>query len=81
VIVRFDTPEEAKKRFEELKEKYNPGCGITSYFQNAKNLGKDDEFVAVDFRLKGNVIEVGTENARIKYLTTSMKLSDVFQEV
>lgn len=81
MIVRFDTPEEAKKRFKELQAKYNPHCGDTDYFQNAHNLGEDDEWVAVDFRLKGDKIEVFLKDATIKNLLTAMKIVDLIQEV
>lgn len=81
MIARFDTPEEAKKRFKELQAKYNPHCGNTDYFQNADNIGKDDEWIAVDFRLKGNEIEVVLKNATIKNLLTAMKIVDLMSEV
>lgn len=79
--VPFDTPKEAKKRFKELQAKYNPHCGDTDFFQNEKNLGKDDEWVAADFRLIGNKIELIVKDATVKNLLTAMKIADLFREV
>lgn len=84
MIIRFNTPELAKKRFDELKEKYNPGSPEGTAF--TVRIGEEDETVEMRY-----ILEDDAESKRIrmfatpiwcvKNLETAMKIVDLMQEV
>ncbi len=84
MIVRFDTAEEAKKRFDELRAKYNAGSPEATAF--TVRIGEEDETVEMRY-----ILEDDAESKRIrvfatpiwcvKNLVTAMKIVDLMQEV
>lgn len=88
MIVRFDTEEEAKKRFEELKAKYNPKSKSSLSFLYVMDDG--DEDVEVRYTLLDEEDEdyPGEPAIRINVLCvpllsqlTAMKIVDLMSEV
>lgn len=84
MIIRFDTPELAEKRFDELKEKYNPGSPEGIAF--TVRIGEEDETVEMRY-----ILEDDAESKRIRMFATpiwcvknlviAMKIVDLMQEV
>lgn len=85
MIVRFDTPELAKKRFNELKEKYNPGSPEGTAF--TVRIGEEDETVEMRYILEDDDVEskrirmFATPIWCVKNLVTAMKIVDLMREV
>lgn len=83
MIVRFDTPELAKKRFEELKEKYPelkekyPAMPETEYYFERKI----EEKVFIYYLLKESQIDVYVRAYPLDNLLTAMKIVDMMGEV
>lgn len=82
MIVRFDTAEEAKKRFESIKGKHEKQLKFFSSDRFAIEPGADTEFetVQVLYILRDDMIIVQV-SGDFQYLITAMKIVDLMQEV
>lgn len=81
MIVRFDTPELAKRRFEELKEEHpelkNPAMPETEYYFERRI----EEKVFIYYLLKESQIDVYVRAYPLEHLTTAMKIVNLMSEV
>lgn len=81
MIVRFDTPELAEKRFKELKEKHNPSGQYYFFFTKRIEEGEENVGITYWLRWRSAEIEVTVVAHTLVNLTTAMKIVDMMQEV
>lgn len=84
MIVRFDTPELAEKRFKELEEKHDGNTLNSKFFcVYLRDIDKNNtaHSITVYYNLSDNTIDVTCHADLIVNLSTAMKIVELMQEV